>query len=163
MMQVQSQDLPPYGAGAATSNDDHTIALALEILSRRVRRGHKFTDPKAVGQYFCLRSHALEHEVFSIAYLDAQHGLICVDTVAEGTINQASIYPREVVKSALKANAAAAILHHNHPSGSPEPSRADERLTKTLQDALALVEVRVLDHIVTGGGEWVSFAERGLI
>jgi DNA repair protein RadC len=163
-MKVQSQDTPQYGSGPAiTSHDDDVIALALGILRRRARREAFFTDPKQAGAYLAVRSAGLEHEVFSIALLDAQNGFIRIEDVFIGTLNQAAVYPREIVKLALQANAAAVVLHHNHPSGTPEPSRADEALTKTLTAALDLIGVRVLDHIVTGGGEWVSFAERGLI
>jgi DNA repair protein RadC len=163
-MKVQSQDTPQYGTGpAVTSHDDDVIALALDILCRRAQRDAYFTDPAKAGAYFAVRSADMEYEVFSIALLDSQHGLIRVVDVSLGTLNQAAVYPREIVKLALQANAAAVVLHHNHPSGTPEPSRADEALTKTLTAALDLIGVRVLDHIVTGGGKWVSFAERGLI
>lgn len=163
-MKVQSQDTPQYGtAPALTSHDDDVISMALDILNRRAQRNAYFTDPAKVGAYFAIRSADFEHEVFSIAMLDSQHGLIRVVDVSLGTINQAAVYPREIVKLAFEANAAAIVLHHNHPSGLPEPSRSDEALTKTLKAALDLIGVRVIDHIVTGGGKWVSFAERGLI
>jgi DNA repair protein RadC len=163
-MKVESQDTPQYGSGpAVTNHDDDVIALAFDILYRRAKHDAYFTDPDKAGAYFAVRSADMEHEVFSIALLDAQHGLIRIEDVSLGTINQAAVYPREIVKLALQANAAAVVLHHNHPSGSPEPSRSDEALTKTLKAALYLIEVRVIDHIVTGGGKWVSFAERGLI
>ena len=162
-MKVQSQDTPQCGtAPAITSHDDDVISMALDILNRRAQRNAYFTDPAKVGAYFAIRSADFEHEVFSIAMLDSQHGLIRVD-VSLGTFNQAAVYPREIVKLAFEANAAAIVLHHNHPFGLPEPSRSDEALTKTLKAALDLIGVRVIDHIVTGGGKWVSFAERGLI
>lgn len=103
------------------------------------------------------------HEVFAVMFLNAQHRLIKVEPMFRGTLTATSVYPREVVKEALGCHAAAVILAHNHPSGSTEPSRADEALTKTLKDALALVDVRVLDHFIVAGAEVVSFAERGLI
>jgi len=163
-MKVQSNDAPQYGTvPAITSHDDDVISMALDILNRRAQRNAYFTDPAKVGAYFAIRSADFEHEVFSIAMLDSQHGLIRVVDVSLGTINQAAVYPREIVKLAFEANAAAIVLHHNHPSGLPEPSRSDEALTKTLKAALDLIGVRVIDHIVTGGGKWVSFAERGLI
>ena len=105
----------------------------------------------------------LEHEVFSVVFLDAQHRVIELRQMFRGTVTQTSVYPREVVKEALQLNAAAVILAHNHPSGVPEPSRADEFPTQSLKSALQLVDVRVLDHLVVTATAVVSFAERGLI
>lgn len=105
----------------------------------------------------------LQHEMFGVMFLNSQHQLIKFEPMFRGSISATSVYPREVVKEALACNAAAVILAHNHPSGSTEPSRADESLTKTLKDALALVDVRVLDHFIVAGSEVVSFAERGLL
>ena len=104
-----------------------------------------------------------EHEVFAVLFLDAQNRLLRFEELFRGTLTQTSVYPREVVKRALTCHAAAVVLAHNHPSGAAEPSRADEFLTQTLKRALQLVDVRVLDHIVVGRGEVVSFAERGLL
>ena len=104
-----------------------------------------------------------EHEVFAVLFLDTQHRLIEYAEMFRGTIDSASVYPRELVKEALRLNAAAVIVSHNHPSGNPEPSRADEVLTQRLKEALALVDVRTLDHIIVAGGSTISFAERGLI
>jgi DNA repair protein RadC len=106
---------------------------------------------------------AREHEVFICIFLDNPHRVIAMDEMFRGTIDGASVHPREVVKCALQHNAAAVILAHNHPSGVPEPSRADISLTRRLSEALALIDVRVLDHFIVGGSELVSFAERGLI
>ena len=142
---------------------DEVLSQARRVLSRRVRRGATMSSPQAVKDYLRLRIGGLEHEVFTVVFLDAQHRLIALREMFRGTVTQTSVYPREVVKEALAANAAAVILAHNHPSGSTEPSRADEYLTQTLKTALALVDVRVLDHLVVGGGEVTSFAERGLI
>jgi DNA repair protein RadC len=103
------------------------------------------------------------HEVFACIYLDNQHRVLAFDELFRGTIDGASVYPREVVKAALKRNAAALILAHNHPSGVAEPSAADRQLTRRLKDALALVDIRVLDHVVVGDGETVSLAERGWV
>ena len=103
-----------------------------------------------------------EHEVFAVLFLDTRHRLIEYREMFHGTIDSASVYPREVVKEALRLNAAAVILSHNHPSGSPEPSQADKVLTQRLKEALGLVEVRILDHVIVGGMETVSFAEKGL-
>ena len=105
----------------------------------------------------------LEHEVFCVVFLDAQHWLIALKEMFRGTVTQTSVYPREVVKESLALNAAAVILAHNHPSGAAEPSRADEFLTQTLKTALALVDVRVLDHLVVAGADTVSMAARGLV
>jgi DNA repair protein RadC len=104
-----------------------------------------------------------DHEVFVVLFLDAQHALIAAEEMFRGTLSQTSVYPREVVKAALRRNAGSVILAHNHPSGVAEPSRADEHLTQTLKAALALVDVRVLDHIVVARQGTVSMAERGLL
>ena len=104
-----------------------------------------------------------EREVFGIILLDSQHGVLGFEILFHGTIDTASVYPREVIKSVLNANAAAVILTHNHPSGRPEPSTADVALTKRLQTALETIEVHLLDHLVIGGADSVSFAERGLL
>ena len=119
--------------------------------------------PQAVKDYLRLQIGVLEHEVFCVVFLDAQHRLIAVQEMFRGTVTQTSVYPREVVKESLALNAAAVILAHNHPSGAAEPSRADEFLTQTLKSALALVDVRVLDHLVVAGADTVSMAERGLV
>jgi DNA repair protein RadC len=120
-------------------------------------------SPDAVKSVIALHLRELEHEVFACLFLDNRHRLIRYQQLFNGTINSASVYPREVVKAALAANAAAVVLAHNHPSGVAEPSRADIEITKKLKDALALVEIRVLDHIIVGDGYQVSLAERGEI
>ena len=142
---------------------EEVLSQARRVLSRRVRRGAVMSSPQMVKDYLRLQIGVLEHEVFVVVFLDAQHRLIALKEMFRGTVTQTSVYPREVVKEALAANAAAVILAHNHPSGSTEPSRADEYLTQTLKTALALVDVRVLDHLIVGGAEISSFAERGLI
>ena len=144
--------------------NQQTIDKALEILEDRLRKpGRGFTSPEDTKNYLMLKLATLEHEIFSIMYLDNKHRLIQYADLFRGTINQASVYPREVVKEALKHNAAAVILTHNHPSGIPEPSEDDKRLTARLADALAVLDIRVIDHIIVGGLNTVSFAERGLI
>jgi DNA repair protein RadC len=123
-------------------------------------------SPRAVKDYLRLHfaeANAAGHEEFAVMFLDQAHRMIETRTLFRGTLAQASVYPREVVKAALACNAAAVILSHNHPSGVPEPSRADEYLTSTMKSALALVDVRVLDHIIVAGGVAVSMAERGLL
>ena len=121
------------------------------------------TNPIQTRDYLMARLRAHEHEVFACLFLDNRHRIIQFDEMFRGTIDGAHVYPREVVKRALFHNAAAVIFAHNHPSGVAEPSRADQALTRRLQDALALVDIRVLDHIVIGNGETVSFAEAGLL
>ena len=142
---------------------EEVLSQARRVLSQRVRRGATMSSPQAVKDYLRLEIGVLEHEVFCVLFLDAQHRIIELKQMFRGTVTQTSVYPREVVKEALTQNAAAVILAHNHPSGAPEPSRADEYLTQTLKTALSLVDVRVLDHLVVGGGDVVSFAERGLL
>jgi len=121
------------------------------------------TSPQAVRDYLRLRIASLEHEVFVCLFLDAQHRLIAAEELFRGTLSQTSVYPREVVKAALRHNAAAVIFAHNHPSRLAEPSRADELLTQALKQALTLVDIKTLDHFVVGANATISFAERGLL
>jgi DNA repair protein RadC len=140
-----------------------TIARALKLLENEVREADSLRSPAAVRDYLRLRLADRRHEVFVVVFLDAQNRVIACEEMFRGTLTQTSVYPREVVIEALNRNAAGVILCHNHPSGVAEPSRADEALTQTLRAALALVDVRVLDHIVVAGATSLSFAERGLI
>ena len=142
---------------------DETIRRALKILEARMRNTTTLASPDAVRDYLRLLLHDRGHEVFVCVYLDSQHRVIACDELFRGTLAQTSVYPREVVKAALAHNAAAVIFSHNHPSGLAEPSRADELLTQSLKQALALVDIRTLDHFVVAGSALVSFAERGLI
>ena len=142
---------------------EKTIRRALAILAARMRSGPVLTAPHTVRDYLRVQLHDRGHEVFVCVFLDAQHRVIACDELFRGTLAQTSVYPREVVKAALAHNAAAVIFAHNHPSGVAEPSRADELLTQSLKQALALVDVRVLDHFIVAGGATVSFAERGLL
>lgn len=128
-----------------------------------LRRDSLFQSPEAAKEYSRARLAGLPHEVFLVLFLDAQHRLIAGVEMFRGTLTQTSVYPREIVKEALKRNAGSVIFAHNHPSGVAEPSRADEYLTSTLKNALALVDVRVLDHLIVAGAECTSFAERGLL
>jgi len=139
------------------------IEMARRALAQQLSAAPVFDSPRAVKDYLQLHLGNLPHEVFAVLFLDAQHRLIKLDQMFTGTLGQTSVYPREVVKLALTRNAGAVILAHNHPSGVAEPSRADEFLTQSLKNALALVDVRVLDHLVIGQGQVVSFAERGLL
>ena len=142
---------------------DEVISGARHALAIRVRKGTVMTSPKAARDYLTMRLGAREHEVFTILFLDSRHRLIDCLELFRGTIDGASVHPREVVKEALKRNAAAVILSHNHPSGVAEPSQADEIITTRLRDALALVEIRVLDHLIVAGDVVTSLAERGVL
>ena len=139
------------------------VEIARRALAQRLRAAPVFDSPAAVKDYVRLQLAALPHEVFAVLFLDGQHRLLKLDEMFRGSLSQTSVYPREVVKRAMALNAGAVILAHNHPSGLAEPSRADEFLTQALKSALALVDVRVLDHLVVGAGSVVSFAERGLL
>ena len=122
-----------------------------------------FSAPQTVRDYLTLHLAGREREAFSVLYLDNQHRLIAFEVPFEGTLTQTTVYPREIVRRALDLNAAAVIVAHNHPSGVPEPSRADELVTRGLRAALQLVDVMVLDHIIVAGRGTLSFAERGLL
>jgi len=143
--------------------DQHIIEQALAILEKRARAGSALTSPGAVRDYLRLAIAEKEHEVFVVVHLDAQHRVLKFEEVFRGTLTQTSVYPREIVKAALAANSAAVIFAHNHPSGAAQPSQADELLTRNLKDALALVDVKVLDHFIIAGNASISFAERGLL
>lgn len=143
---------------------DKIIARALRILEERMRYERvQISSPERTKQYLTLKLAEMEREVFGVLMLDSQNTLIEAKELFYGTIDGASVYPREVVKEVLASNAAAVIFYHNHPSGHPEPSLADRQITKRLTEALALIDVRVLDHIIVGGTKTISFSERGLI
>ena len=137
------------------------LEMARRHLGEALERGKPLTDPAATRKYLLAKLRDMPHEVFACLYLDNRHRVIAFEELFQGTIDGASVHPREVVRAALKHNAAALIFAHNHPSGVAEPSDADRRLTSRLKDALALVDIRVLDHFVVGDGEVASFAERG--
>lgn len=139
------------------------LELARRSLGEEMRARSALTSPQSVRDYLRLAIGGKEHEVFVALFLDAQHRVISADELFRGTLTQTSVYPREIVKAALKANAAAVIFAHNHPSGVAEPSQADELLTRQLKDALAMVDVKVLDHFIVAGRATLSFAERGLL
>ena len=139
------------------------IALAMKVLAIKHRAGRSLTKPDETRNYLRLRLADCRNEVFGCLFLDNRNRIIAVRELFQGTIDGASIYPRVVVQRALEHNAAAMVFFHNHPSGVAEPSHADEAITRRLKDALALVDVRVLDHFVVAAGESVSFAERGLL
>ena len=152
------------GLGAAKRAQ---FAAAVEIARRSLGEdlgaGAALTSPGAVRDFLRLTLGPLEHEVFVCLWLDAQHRVIRTDECFRGPLTQTSVYPREIVKAALRANAAAVIFAHNHPSGAAQPSQADELLTRNLKEALALVDVKVLDHFIVAGSQAISFAERGLL
>jgi DNA repair protein RadC len=143
------------------------FAAAIELARRSIEETLKdrpvLTSPGAVRDYLKLAIGSLEHEVFICIWLDAQHRVIACEEPFRGTLTQTSVYPREIVKAALSKNAAAVIFAHNHPSGAAQPSQADELLTRNLKEALALVDVKVLDHFIVAGHQAISFAERGLL
>lgn len=139
------------------------LELARRAVAQRLQERTVLADPAAVKQFLQLNLAHRKHEVFMVCFLDAQNKLIEAEELFQGTLSQTSVYPREVVLKALHHHAAAVVLAHNHPSGSVQPSAADQALTQTLRAALALVDVRVLDHIIVGPGEALSMAEKGLM
>ena len=155
------QQLPLFARELAPA-DQQTVREALTLLECQLREpGASFTSSQAVRDWLRLQIAPLEREAFTVLWLDNQHRLIAHDTLFMGTINSITVHPREVVKAGLKHNAAAAILAHNHPSGEAEPSHADRQITARLKQALGLVDIRLLDHLVIGGMEIISFSERG--
>jgi len=158
---VKSEDHVDY---IANEGEEEILAKAREILAKRVEREHdSLTSPAATREYLTMKLADLPHEIFGAVMLDNRNRVIAMVEMFRGTIDGASVYPREVAKEVLKYNAAAVILYHNHPSGVTEPSSADIRITERLTKALGLLDVRVLDHLIVGGLEVTSFAERGLI
>lgn len=161
------------GAGAAAAVSGLGVAkyvqlqavleMARRALREKLDRGSALGSPQAVRDYLRLKLQDRPHEIFVGVFLDAQNRVLAVEELSRGTLTQTSVYPREVVKRALHHNAAALIFAHNHPSGIAEPSRSDEALTAALRQALALVDVKVLDHFIIGAGTAMSFAERGLL
>ena len=137
--------------------------LVRRSLREALRRGNVLSSPAVVRDFLRVTLEGRDHEVFLVVFMDAQNRVIATEEMFRGTLTQTSVYPREVVKRSLFHNAGAVIFAHNHPSGIAEPSRADEALTQALKQALALVDVKVLDHFVVGTGCCMSFAERGLI
>lgn len=155
------QQLPLFACELAPT-DQQTIRTALTLLECQLREpGAAFTSSSSLRDWLRLQLATLDREAFTVLWLDNQHRLIAHDTLFLGTINSITVHPREVVKSGLKNNAAAAVLAHNHPSGEAEPSKADRLITTRLKQALELVDIRLLDHMVVGGMDIASFAERG--
>ena len=139
------------------------LELARRAMAQQLKERTVFATPDAVKNYLQLHLSARNHEVFAVLFLDVQNRMLALEELFRGTVTQTSVYPREVVLRALHHQAVAVVLAHNHPSGTAQPSRADEALTQTLKAALALIDVRVLDHVIVGTGEALSMAERGLM
>lgn len=152
------------GLGPAKAAQIRALAeIARRYAAQSLQRGEALESPRAAEDYLRAQLAPHEHEVFACLYLDNRHRVLAFEELFRGTIDSTSVYPREVVKSALRHNAAALLLAHNHPSGATEPSQADIAITRRLSDALALVDIRVLDHLVIGDGRCASLAERGLL
>jgi DNA repair protein RadC len=159
---AKSEDKPAYTVNKF--DDDTVIDTALKIIQNRLTiPTETFLGPENVGAYCCIQARELEREVFSVLFLNSQNQLISFETMFLGTLTCAAVYPREIAKKALQLNAANVILTHNHPSGSITPSMADTSLTTQIKTALALVDINVLDHIVTSGGKYTSMAAVGYI
>jgi DNA repair protein RadC len=139
------------------------MELARRAMGQQLKEREAFGSPDAVKHYLQLHLAHKPHEVFAVLFLDAQNRLVAMEELFRGTLTQTSVYPREVVQRALKLEAASVVLAHNHPSGTVQPSRADEALTQTLKSALALIDVRVLDHVIVAPGDALSMAEKGLL
>jgi DNA repair protein RadC len=165
LLQTRLADLHGIrGLGPARRTELAAVAEMLRrALAQQVREQPVFNASESVRAYLQVHMGKLPHEEFAVLFLDAQHRLITMKPLFRGTLTQTSVYPREVVREALGCHAAAAIAAHNHPSGVTEPSRADEHLTRALREALALVDVRLLDHVIVGQGRSFSFAEAGLL
>lgn len=158
---------PLFSASPEKGIPHEKCAVAIELVRRfmeeELQHGDALNSPSAVRDYLRLLLNWQEHEIFVAIFLDARNRVIAAEEMFRGTLTQTSVYPREVVKAALKHNAAAVILAHNHPSGVPDPSQSDRLLTDTLKQALSLVEVRVLDHFIIAGAQTLSLAEQGLL
>jgi len=142
---------------------DEIIAFTRNRLFHKFKRSNYLTSPELTKEYLRATLATLEHEVFGTIHLDNRHGILEWEELFRGTIDGASVHPREIVKSALLHNSAALILAHNHPSGLPEPSQADQRITQRIKEAVQHVDIRILDHLIVGADEITSMAERGLI
>jgi DNA repair protein RadC len=146
---------------AESVNEEDILVMAKWLARKRMAKGEMLSSPQASGKYLQTLLSDLEHEVFGVLFLDTRHRIITFKNIFRGTIDGASVHPREVVKEGLKVNAAAVILAHNHPSGVAEPSQADIQITARLKSALALVDIRVLDHLIVSAEGYVSLAQRG--
>ncbi len=166
LLQTGAEDLKVIkgmGGDAKRAELIAVLELARRAMAERLKERAVFDSPGAVKEYLQMHIGSRSYEVFAVLFLDAQHRLIVLEELFRGTLTQTSVYPREVVTRALHHHAAAVVLSHNHPSGSIEPSRADESLTQTLSAALSLIDVRVLDHVIVSAGQSFSMAEKGLL
>ena len=164
MNKIKNEEEPEYITIPDVIAEQRIIDEAIDILTLRMCKPNTYiTCPDDIKRYATIRLAQLEHEVFAVVMLDNKHGVISYQELFRGTIDGASVHPREVVKEALKWNASAVIFVHNHPSGNPEQSQADEQITIRLQKALALVDIRVLDHLIVGGTEVTSLAVKGIL
>ncbi len=145
------------------ASDSELFAATRIRLEQAIQREVGISQPSDAAYYLVAHFAGYEREAFVVIHLDTRHRVLGIEEAAVGTIDGASVYPREIVKSVLSRNSSAVIFAHNHPSGVPDPSSADRRLTERLRDALSLVDVRVLDHLVVAGGDYVSFSQRGLL
>jgi DNA repair protein RadC len=162
---MSNHNLFIHGANGASepATTEQILAAGRQILAHRVRRGASLSSPQKVREYLTMRLGHLDHEVFGVLLADQRHRVIEYVELFRGTIDGASVYPREIVKLAIEKGAAACVLLHNHPSGVKDQSHADELITKRIVSALALIDVRVLDHLIFAGDSVLSFAESGLL
>lgn len=156
-------EAPAAYAEPTRAQEDALIAQAMRILDGRIKGGDALSDPAVAGRYLKLRLQPNEREVFAALFLNARHQALAYEELFQGTVDGAEIHPREVAKAALRYNASAVIVAHNHPSGNPEPSAADRAVTARLKSALATVDIRLLDHFVIGQGEPTSMAAKGWV
>lgn len=160
----QKQFTQCHGLGVAKyAQLQAVLELASRHFSERLKRGSVLTDTLSVKRYLCMQIKNSSRELFHVLFLDSQHRLIADETLFAGTLGEAVVYPREIIKKALALDASAVILAHNHPSGGLQPSRSDLEVTKNIKQGLTLIDVRLLDHMIVGEGEVLSFAEQGLI
>lgn len=161
---AQESSKAAYGSnGMFTEAERHIVAQAITILERALERGAAMSDPQMAGRFIAGKLRHLEHEVFAVLFLDTRHRVLAFEEMFRGTLDGAEVHPREVARAALRHNASAVIVGHNHPSGNPEPSAADRAVTARLKQALALLDIRLLDHFVIGDGPPVSLAARGWV
>ncbi|MDI9331677.1 MAG: DNA repair protein RadC [Alphaproteobacteria bacterium] len=160
---TQLRVIKGLGGTAKRAELGAVLELARRAMGEQLQVREAMGQPSLVQDFVQLHLGQLSHEVFGVLFLDAQHRLIRFDEMFRGTLTQTSVYPREVVQQALQCGACAVVLAHNHPSGQVQPSRADQILTQTLREALALVDVRVLDHVIVGPGQSLSMAQKGWI
>lgn len=156
-----TRDLLGHYTLSGPHTEEAILAAAEDIFRRRLERSGSISDPTSATSFLRMRLAGLGHEEFHVMWLDTRHNILAVDMLSRGSLDGAEVHPREVVRAALRHNAAACIISHNHPSGVAEPSAADRAITTRLKDALSLIEVRILDHIVVSAGGSVSFASRG--